>query len=52
MVALGKKEGLFGFEQVKTIYLEPESFLKHGVCTDTMKIKRNEAKNFFIDKIE
>jgi len=34
----GKEAGLYGFEQISKIYLEPVSFLKKGCMTNTFKI--------------
>jgi len=43
---VGKKEGLQGFELPKRLHLRPESFGKEGLLTATLKLKRNEAKDF------
>ena len=47
-----KKRKLFGFEQVKVIYLEPKSFILHEITSSTFKVKRNEAKKKFESEIE
>jgi len=36
-----------GFEKLKEIFLEPVSFIVHGACTPSFKMKRNEAKKIF-----
>lgn len=41
------KEELLGFEKLKEIALEPVSFIVHGACTASFKMKRNEAKKIF-----
>ena len=52
MIALGKKEGLYTFEQVKGIYLFHDSFQTIECMTNTMKIKRKECKEYFKKQIE
>ena len=49
---LGKKEGLYGFEMAKNIYFEPEGFLDKGILTNTMKLIRFEAKQYYKPQIE
>eukprot|EP00828_Plagiopyla_frontata_P038798 TRINITY_DN5093_c0_g1_i1.p1 TRINITY_DN5093_c0_g1~~TRINITY_DN5093_c0_g1_i1.p1 ORF type:complete len:418 (-),score=72.88 TRINITY_DN5093_c0_g1_i1:51-1304(-) len=49
---LGKKEGLFGFEQVYALKLIPNTFLDEGLLTPSFKIRRFEAKKKFKDQIE
>lgn len=50
---LGRQRGLKGFELVKDIYLHDELFsVQNGLLTPTMKSKRNELKNFLINKID
>ena len=44
MNAVGKKGGLKGFEQARTIYLQPVGFQSKQILTNTMKIQRHEAK--------
>lgn len=36
---------------LKTIALEPVSFVIHGACTPSFKMKRNEAKKIFQNKL-
>lgn len=49
---LGKKEGLKGFEQIRKVHLHNKLFtLEEGLLTPTMKAKRNELKQYFIDEI-
>ena len=43
---VGKKEGLQGFEIPKRVYLRPDSFGKDGLITPTLKLKRNETREF------
>lgn len=45
--AIGKKNGLFGFEMARNIYLEEKSFNDFGILTNTFKIKRNEARAYY-----
>ncbi|EPB67523.1 hypothetical protein ANCCEY_13391 [Ancylostoma ceylanicum] len=48
MVAIGKKGGLFSFEQVKDIYLCPEMFtVENDLLTPTLKSKRPKLKAHF-----
>ncbi|EAS07571.1 AMP-binding enzyme family protein (macronuclear) [Tetrahymena thermophila SB210] len=49
---LGKHEGLFSFEQPKKIYLEPKSFLVIGCVTNSFKLQRHHAKNYFKNIIQ
>lgn len=49
--AVGKKQGLYGFEQAKNIYLDPEGFLNKGILTNTQKLVRFSAKKCFKDII-
>ena len=44
---LGKKDGLFGFEQIYALKLLPTTFQDEGILTPSFKIKRFEAKNKF-----
>lgn len=48
----GKEAQLFGFEQVKNLYLEKESFALKDILTTTFKIKRHEAKKLYEKVIE
>lgn len=48
---VGKKNGLYSFEQVQKIYLEPQSFGVHGLLTPAMKLKRFQARVFYEQKI-
>lgn len=43
---------LKGFERIKDFYLCPSTFESLGVLTTTMKVKRNETKEHFEDKIK
>ncbi|KAL4446543.1 hypothetical protein ABPG74_005481 [Tetrahymena malaccensis] len=52
MVKLGKAEGLFSFEQVKSLHLFPESFQTIDCMTNTLKIKRKECRDYFRDTID
>ncbi|CAB3408257.1 unnamed protein product [Caenorhabditis bovis] len=48
MLAVGKKGGLFSFEQVKDIYLSPEMFsIENDLLTPTLKSKRPKLKEHF-----
>ncbi|EAR82521.2 AMP-binding enzyme family protein (macronuclear) [Tetrahymena thermophila SB210] len=47
ILAHGKKEGLFTFEQAQRIYLEPESLQTHGCLTGSMKMQRHIANKVF-----
>ncbi|VDD95642.1 unnamed protein product [Enterobius vermicularis] len=53
MIAVGKKAGLYSFQQVKDIYLCPEQFsVENGLLTPTLKSKRPELKKRFEAQIE
>uniref|UniRef100_A0A1Y1M6L4 Long-chain-fatty-acid--CoA ligase n=2 Tax=Photinus pyralis TaxID=7054 RepID=A0A1Y1M6L4_PHOPY len=53
MLALGKESGLKSFEQVKDIYLHPDSFsVQNGLLTPTLKSKRLQIKSYFTPQIE
>jgi len=41
-----------GFERVKDFYVEAKSFEALGLLTTTMKIKRNDAKEFYQKEID
>jgi len=43
---------LKGFERIKDVYVELETFESLGLLTTTSKIKRVECKEQFIGKIE
>ncbi|KAL4498352.1 hypothetical protein ABPG72_013158 [Tetrahymena utriculariae] len=45
----GKKANLNGFEQVRGIKLDPKPLVLHSVTTNTLKIKRPDAKKKFKD---
>ena len=49
---IGKKNGLFGFEMIKKIHLISQSMGTKNLLTQTYKIKRNLAKQYFKDIIE
>ncbi|KRX11081.1 hypothetical protein PPERSA_05190 [Pseudocohnilembus persalinus] len=48
----GKKDKLYGFEQVKAIYLETKPFMEIGCMTNTMKLQRHQAKTIFGQQIQ
>ena len=48
----GKKEGLYGFEMAKNVYFEPKEFLNKGILTNTMKLIRFEAKQYYKPQID
>ncbi|KAI1711311.1 AMP-binding enzyme domain-containing protein [Ditylenchus destructor] len=53
IVAVGKKAGLFSFEQVKDIYLCPELFsVENDLLTPTLKSKRPKLKEYFAQQID
>ncbi|RWS25397.1 long-chain-fatty-acid--CoA ligase 1-like isoform X3, partial [Leptotrombidium deliense] len=53
MVNIGKREGLFSFEQAKEIHLHNEPFtLENDLLTPTMKTKRNNCRALFRAKID
>jgi long-chain acyl-CoA synthetase len=43
---VGKAEGLHGFEIPRKLYLRKDSFGKDGLLTGTLKLKRNEVRDF------
>lgn len=50
--AVGLKNGLKSFEQVKDIYVYPELFsVENGLLTPTFKSKRHDLKKFFANEI-
>ena len=52
MTEQGKEAGLMGFELAKKIKLLPYSFATKGLFTNTMKLKRFEARTYFKAEIE
>ncbi|CAD8132100.1 unnamed protein product [Paramecium pentaurelia] len=52
MVKYGKTEKLNGMENVKKIYIEPTSFIAHGLTSNTLKLMRHKAKEHFLKQIE
>ena len=48
----GQEEGLHGFEQVRRIQFLPESMQVNDLVTDTFKLKRFHAKEFFKEQIK
>ena len=49
-LALGKSNKFSGLEKIKSIYVSEEPFtIENEILTPTMKIKRNIAKNKYID---
>ncbi|KAK6060704.1 long-chain-fatty-acid CoA ligase 5 family protein [Cooperia oncophora] len=53
MVAVGKKGGLFSFEQVKAIKLCPDMFtVENDLLTPTLKSKRPKLKSHFASDLE
>lgn len=41
-----------GFERIKHFYVDPKLFDSNGLLTTTFKIKRNDAKAFYQEKID
>ena len=52
LLATHKSNGLKGFERIKDFYVEPQTFEALGLITTTFKLKRHQAKEHFMDKIE
>ncbi|CAR98827.1 Protein CBG25177 [Caenorhabditis briggsae] len=53
MVAVGKKAGLFSFEQVRDIYLSAEQFsVENDLLTPTLKSKRPKLKAHYAKELE
>ncbi|PIO74506.1 putative long-chain-fatty-acid CoA ligase 5 [Teladorsagia circumcincta] len=53
MIAVGKKGGLFSFEQVKAIKLCPDMFtVENDLLTPTLKSKRPKLKSHFASELE
>lgn len=45
---VGKKNGLFSFEQVKDIFLTPNMFtIENDLLTPTLKTKRSNVESYF-----
>lgn len=52
IVAVGKKAGLFSFEQVKDIFLSPTMFtVENDLLTPTLKSRRPMLKSYFSNEI-
>jgi long-chain acyl-CoA synthetase len=47
-----KSGGLHTFEQVKKIHLEPVSFVLLNLCTPSLKLKRNPARDYYRKTID
>lgn len=47
MIKLGKAEKLNGMENVKKLYIEPTSFIAHGLTSNTLKLMRHKAREHF-----
>jgi long-chain acyl-CoA synthetase len=53
MEKLGRSRDFKGFEVIKKVFLSNEPFtLENGLLTPTMKVKRHEVKNKYIDEIK
>jgi long-chain acyl-CoA synthetase len=52
METVGKAEGLQGFEIPKKLYLRKDSFAKDGLMTGSLKLKRNQVKDFYKEIIQ
>jgi long-chain acyl-CoA synthetase len=51
-LALGKANKLSGLEKIKSIYVSEEPFtIENEVLTHTMKIKRNIARDKYIEQL-
>ena len=49
----GKEHGFFGFEIPHKVYLSSEPFsVENDILTPTFKVKRNDAKKFYITQIK
>lgn len=48
LIYQGKSEKLNGMENVKKIYIEPTSFIAHGLTSNTLKLMRHKAKEHFL----
>ncbi|VDM56638.1 unnamed protein product [Angiostrongylus costaricensis] len=52
IIAVGKKAGLFSFEQVKDVVLSPNMFtVENDLLTPTLKSKRPMLKSYFANEI-
>lgn len=40
-----------GLEIIKKLYLEPISFILNGLTSNTLKLMRHKAKEFYINQI-
>ncbi|KAL2918829.1 medium-chain fatty acid-CoA ligase faa2 [Polyrhizophydium stewartii] len=47
-----KESDLKGFELVKDFVLDHQNFGDSGLMTPTFKLKRNEAKKYYLDKLQ
>ncbi|PAV66465.1 hypothetical protein WR25_22503 [Diploscapter pachys] len=53
MIAVGKKAGLFSFEQVKDVFLCPDMFtVENDLLTPTLKSKRPKLKDHFRTQLQ
>jgi len=53
ILAVGKRAGLFSFEQVKDIFLSAEMFsVENDLLTPTLKSKRPQLKKHYTDQIQ
>lgn len=52
MNAVGRREGLHGFELAKNILLDAKGFLAKGILTNTMKLIRFEARQAYKEEIK
>jgi len=49
---IGEAAKLYGFEQVKKLYLEPKSFVLLDLCTPSFKLKRAPAREYYKQVIQ
>ncbi|KAG8863713.1 hypothetical protein FRB96_007550 [Tulasnella sp. 330] len=53
LMDIAQKAGLKGFEQIKAVHLTTEPFtVENGMLTQTFKVKRRDAAEFFKDVLE
>jgi long-chain acyl-CoA synthetase len=53
MEKLGRSKDFKGFEVIKKVFLTDDTFtLENGLLTPTMKVKRHEVKNKYIEEIK
>lgn len=53
MIAKSKEAGFFGFEIPQKVHLTTHAFTPdNDILTPTFKLKRNEAKRFFLSEIK